>query len=99
MAVHVTTGHDAIADVLLLAFTATFHVKYRSAACLDAATSKSCSGSVGQVISRLLEGCNCVIKKDQEMIEIVVFGRRGEVAIPPPATKALPPKGILSRWR
>jgi len=33
-----------------------------------------------------------------ETTEITVFGRRGEVAIPPPAPKAAP-AGITSRWR
>jgi len=93
VAVRVTTSQDAIADVLS-AFAATFNVQYRTAIPLDAAASKSYSGSFGQVISRLLDGYNYVIKKDQETIEIVVFGRRGEVAIP-----AQPTKGILSRWR
>jgi|SRR6266446_456655 hypothetical protein len=97
-AVRVTTGEDAIADVLS-AFAATFNVQYRTAIPLDAAANKTYSGSFGQVISRLLDGYNYVIKKDQETIEIVVFGRRGEVAISPPATKAPPTKGILSRWR
>ncbi len=51
------------------------------------------------MISRLLDGYNYVIKKDQETTEIVVFGKRGEVVIPPPAPKSQPDKGILSRWR
>ena len=56
------------------------------------------AGSFGQVISRLLAGYNYVVKKDGETTEITVFGRRGEVAIPPPAPKAAP-AGITSRWR
>jgi hypothetical protein len=39
-----------------------------------------------------------VVKRDGQITEIVVFGRRGEVAIPPPARSA-PPAGVLSRWR
>jgi hypothetical protein len=57
------------------------------------------AGSFGQVISRLLDGYDYVIKDDQETIEIVVFGRRGEVPILPPPTKDPPTNGILSRWR
>jgi hypothetical protein len=41
---------------------------------------------------------NYAVKRDGPATEIVVFGRRGEVAIPPPARSA-PPAGILSRWR
>jgi hypothetical protein len=93
--VRVTTDQDAIADVLL-AFTATFNVKYRTAIPLDEAANGTYSGSLGQVISRLLGGYNYVIKRNQESTEIVVYGRRRDVAIPP---KAPPDKGILSRWR
>jgi len=76
-----------------------FNVKYRTAIPLDTAAHGTYSGTFGQVISRLLDGYSYVIKKDRETTEIVVFGKRGEVTIPPPAPKALPDKGILSRWR
>jgi len=97
-AVRITTGQDAIADVLSAVATA-FNVRYRTAIPLDAAASAIYSGSFGQVISRLLNGYNYVIKTDQETTEIVVFGRHGEVAIPPPAPKASPAEGIVSQWR
>jgi hypothetical protein len=94
-AVRVTTSQDRIADVLS-AFAATFDVKYRSAIPLDAVAGANYSGSFGQVISRLLDGYNYAIKREQGTIEIVVFGTRGQVAIPPPAPK---PKSLLSQWR
>jgi hypothetical protein len=97
-AVRITTSQDAIADVLSAVATA-FNVRYRTAIPLDAAASATYSGSFGQVISRLLNGYNYVIKTDQETTEIVVFGRHGEVAIPPPAPEAPPAKGIVSQWR
>jgi hypothetical protein len=85
-AVRVTTSQDAISDVLS-ALAAAFNVRYRSTISLDATADAIYSGSLGQVISRLLDGYNYVIKRDQETIEIVVVGRRGEVAIPPPAPR------------
>jgi hypothetical protein len=97
-AVRVRTDQGAISDVLA-AFAGKFRVTYRTAIPLDAAADASYAGSVGQVISRLLDGYNYVVKKDGEATEITVFGRRGEVVIPPPAPKAAPPAGILSRWR
>jgi hypothetical protein len=98
-AVRVTTGRDTIADVLA-AFATTFNVKHRSSIPLDAAANAVYTGSFGQVVARLLDGYNYVIKNEQGMTEIVVFGRRGEAAIPPAAPKIPPPtKGILSRWR
>src|SRR6267154_2074606 len=97
-AVRIATDQAAISDVLS-AFAATFKVTYRTAIPLDAAADATYAGSFGQVISRLLAGYNYVVKKDGETTEITVFGRRGEVAIPPPAPKAAPAAGILSRWR
>jgi hypothetical protein len=97
-ALRITTSQDSIDDVLSAVAT-TFNVRYRTAIPLDAAASATYSGSIGQVISRLLNGYNYVIKTDQGSTEIVVLGRRGEVAIPPPAPKAPPAKGIVSQWR
>jgi hypothetical protein len=82
-AVRITTSQDALSDVLS-AVAATFNVRYRTAIPLNAAANATYSGSFGQVISHLLDGYNYVIKKDQGTIEIVVFGKRGDVAIPPP---------------
>jgi|SRR5215467_8494446 len=98
MAVRVTTGQDTIDDVLS-ALAAVFNIQYRTAIPLDAAASKTYSGSFGRVIYRLLDGYNYVIKKDQETIEIVVFGRSGTATIPAQAITPLPTKGVLSRWR
>ncbi|HEX4557124.1 MAG TPA: hypothetical protein VH249_24250 [Xanthobacteraceae bacterium] len=97
-ALRVMTDQAAISDVLA-AFAGKFKVSYRTAIPLDAAADAAYAGSVGQVISRLLEGYNYVVKKDGEATEITIFGRRGEVAIPPPAPKVAPPAGISSRWR
>ena len=96
-AVRVTTSQDTISDVLS-AFAAAFKIKHRSSIPLDAAANANYTGSFGQVIARLLDGYNYVIKNEQETTEIVVFGRRGETAIPATA-KVAPPKGIVSRWR
>jgi hypothetical protein len=96
-ALRVTAEGAALSDVLS-AFGGNFNVKYRTAIPLDAATSGTYAGSFAQVVSRLLDGYNFVIKKDLETTEIVVFGLRGQMAIPPPAPKA-PPAGLLSRWR
>jgi hypothetical protein len=97
-AVRVTTSRDAIVDVLAAVAT-TFNARYRTAIPLDAQANAAYSGSFAQVISRLLDGYNYVVKREQGTIEIVVFGTRGEVAIPPPAPKAPPVKGIVSQWR
>jgi hypothetical protein len=95
-AVRVTADQAAISDVLA-AVTGNFNARYRSAIPLDAPAGPAYAGSFAQVIARLLDGYNYVVKRDEQATEIVVFGRHGEVAIPPPAPSA--PPGILSRWR
>lgn len=97
VAVRVTANQAAISDVLA-AVAANFNAKYRSAIPLDAPAGPAYAGSLAQVIARLLDGYNYVVKRNGDAAEIVVFGRRGEVALPPPARSA-PPAGILSRWR
>jgi len=96
-AVRVTAEQAAIADVLS-AVAGNFNARYRTAIPLDAPAGPAYAGSLAQVIARLLDGYNYVVKRDGQITEIVVFGRRGEVAIPPPARSA-PPAGVLSRWR
>ena len=93
-AVHVTTSQDTISNVLS-ALAATFDVQYRTSIPLDAAADATYSGSFRQVISRLLDGYSYVIKADDsKTTEIVVLGKRGEAANPPPKapTDNPPPK-------
>jgi hypothetical protein len=82
-AVSVTTSRDTISNVLSV-LAATFNVQYRTAIPLDAAADATYSGSFRQVISRLLDGYNYVIKgNDSQTTEIVVLGKRGEARSPP----------------
>ena len=98
-AIRITTSHDAISAVLS-AFEATFNVKYRTEIALDAVAGDAYSGSIREVISSLLDGYNYVVKSDQDRIEIIVLGKRGGAAIPPPPVPpATPAKGIVSQWR
>jgi hypothetical protein len=84
-AVRVTTSRDTISDVLS-ALAATFEVRYRTAIPLNAAADASYSGSFRQVISRLLDGYNYVIKTDDsKTAEIIVLSKRGEAGNPPKA--------------
>ena len=84
-AVRVSTSRDRVSDVLS-ALAATFNVQYRTAIPLDGAADATYSGSLRQVISRLLDGYNYMIKTDDsKTTEVIVFGRRGEVVTPPKA--------------
>jgi len=94
-ALRVTISRAPVADVLA-ALATTFRVTYRTSVPLDAPTDATYAGSLGQVMSRLLAGYNYVVKTEGGATEVVILGRRGEVAIPPPAPK---PATFMSRWR
>jgi hypothetical protein len=96
-ALHVTTGRDSIAAVLT-AFGTSHKLRYRAAVPLDAAANAVYSGSLGEVLTRLLDGYNFIVKRDQDGIEVVVLGRRGDIAISAPPSPS-PAKGVTSRWR
>jgi hypothetical protein len=91
----VTASGDMLSDVLS-AFGSRFQVKYRTTVPLNVEISGTYWGSLSQVMSRLLDGYIYVIKNEQDLTEVIVFGRRGEAAIPP---KVTPAKGALSRWQ
>jgi hypothetical protein len=93
----VTSSGDALSEILS-AFGASFAVKVRSSVPLNESINGAYAGSLSQVVSRLLQDYNYVIKQDQGLREIIVFGRKGKgeaVAAP----RELPSKGALSRWR
>ena len=89
---------DSLADVLARIDTL-FAVKVRSAVPLTSEVRGSYSGSLSQVMARLLNGYNYVIKIDRDLTEILVFGRAGEAAIAPKATPTIPAKTVTARWR
>jgi hypothetical protein len=93
----ITNGAD-VAEVLSV-LAKNFNVKYRTEILLNAAADGSYSGSVRQVLSHLLNGYTYVIKNERESTEIVVFGYRGESAVPPPTPKPPVSEGVTSRWR
>jgi hypothetical protein len=89
---------DAVADVLP-ALAATFGFRYRTFVRLDAGANETYSGSLGEVIARLLDGCSYVIKKDRDAFELVVVGGNGGQPIAVQAPPAEPGKTIASQWR
>jgi hypothetical protein len=91
-------GRDSIAAVLT-AFGTSHKLRYRAAVPLDAAANAVYAGSLGEVLTRLLDGYNFIVKRDQDGIEVVVLGRRGDVAIPTAPVSPTAPKGVVSRWR
>src|ERR1700742_2769131 len=94
-ALRVSASGDTLSDVLA-AFGTLFPVKYRTSLPLTAEINGAYSGSFSQVVSRLLDGYNYVIRKDQGQTEILVFSKKGEALLPP---KVPVTQGELSRWR
>src|SRR5262250_2708931 len=89
-ALRVSTSRDRVSDVLS-ALAATFNVQHRTTIPLDAVADATSSGSLRQVISRLLDGYNYMIKTDDsKTTEVIVFGKRGEVVAPPKAATDKP---------
>jgi hypothetical protein len=95
-ALRVTARQDKIADILS-ALAATFDLQYRTTIPLDGTVGNSIySGSLQQVLSRLLDGYNFFfIKKDQQLTVIVVLGKGGDFSIPPPLPSLPPAKGAF----
>lgn len=94
-AIRITTNQDSIADVLA-ALSATFKIRYQTSIHLAAPAAATYAGSFAQVVARLLDGYNYIVKNDGETAEIVVFGKRGDAPIVAPSSTA---KDITSRWR
>ncbi len=99
-AMRVSTGQDTIADVLS-ALGVAFKVHYSTAVPLRAAAGPTYSGSVRQVIARLLDGYNYLLKVDQESIDVMVLGVSNQAAMPSPTPtpKASVSPDVVSRWR
>jgi len=97
-AVRISTSQDSIADVLA-ALSGVFKIRYRSAIILDAPAAATYVGSFSQVVARLLDGYTYIVKSDGETAEVVIFGKRGEAAVPAASFRPAAPKDITSRWR
>jgi hypothetical protein len=78
-ALHVEVRQTTIADVL-----SALAVRYRASVSLDEVIEGTYAGSLGQVVSRVLNGYNYATKQNGPNFEVIIFGRRGESAVPAP---------------
>jgi hypothetical protein len=85
--VQVSARQATIATVLT-ALAATYRFSYTSSIPLDAAIDGQYAGSLGQVISRVLDGYNYVIKQENAKLDVIVFNKSGELADPSLAVPA-----------
>lgn len=74
-----------IADVLTA--LAGFNIRYRSSIALDEILDGAYAGSLGRVLSRVLDGYDYAIKQDNAKFEVIVVGKRGEQADSAPIIK------------
>jgi hypothetical protein len=81
-ALHVEVQQTTIADVL--SALESFNIRYRSSIALDDMLYGSYAGSLGHVVARLLNGYNYATKQDGLRLEVTIFGKRGEFAVPAP---------------
>lgn len=81
-ALHVEVQQTTIADVL--SALESFNIRYRSSTGLDEAVNGTYAGSLGHVVARLLNGYNYATKQDGPRLEVTIFGKRGEFAVPAP---------------
>ena len=58
-----------------------FGIRYSTAVALDAVVDGCYSGSLKQVLARLLDGHNYVMKNNRSALEVVVIGKRGSRAV------------------
>jgi hypothetical protein len=96
-AARIVADHDGIADVLA-AMAAAFNVRYRASVPLDRVLSGTYTGSLGEIIARVLDGYSYVVRHEGDTVEIVVFARRGVASIAVQAPPA-PVKTFASQWR
>jgi hypothetical protein len=84
-ALEVEVRQARIADVL--SALAGFNIRYRSSIALDEIVDGAYTGSLGRVLSRVLDGYDYAIKQHNAKFEVIVVGKRGEQADSAPIIK------------
>jgi hypothetical protein len=83
-AVQLDVRQARITDVLsaLSKFDIVFHSRIQ----LDEIRNGTYAGSLDYVVSRLLDGYDYVIKQDKAKLEVSIYGKHGEQAVPAPVS-------------
>jgi hypothetical protein len=79
--VRLDVRRTTIADALG-ALNGAFNMSYRSSIVLDEEINGTYVGSLRRVIAHVLDGYNYVIRQDGATLDVVIFSRHGERAIP-----------------
>ena len=87
------TAEDASIDDVLAALSAKFNLTYSSELELDRTVAGSYSGTLQQVMGRILDGYDYVVNVSLERIELKILSRSATVAkpptLPPPPSQAV----------
>jgi hypothetical protein len=78
-------ARDAPVQDVLAALNTSFGLQYRGVASLDRRISGTYEGSLQQVVRRLLDGYDFIVKMDARTVEVVIIGAAASWAQPPVA--------------
>jgi hypothetical protein len=81
-ALQVDVHRATLADVLTA--LGRFNIQYRSQSALNGTVDGTYAGSLGHVLSRVLDGYNYAIKQGDAEIDVIIVSRHGEQAMPAP---------------
>ncbi len=86
-------AQDASVDEVMAALVASFDLRYRSPASLTRRVTGTYEGSLQQVVARLLDGYNFVLRTGSEGVEAWVYGAAGagEILLAPRAVEVAKP--------
>jgi len=96
-AVRVEADQASVAEVFS-AFAAAFALRYRTSVSVDRVINGTYSGTLAQVVARLLDGYSYVIRNNAEGVEVIVLARRGDPAAVPVRTPE-PVRNPATDWR
>jgi hypothetical protein len=88
-AVQVDTSRSNVAEVLS-ALESAFRLRVNTSIVVDKSIGGTYSGSLAQVLPRILQGYNYVIRSQPTEIEVTIIARQGDH--PAPVQRRLPPK-------
>jgi len=97
-AVQVSASEAPIAEVLS-ALEKDFDVRCRVSISLDGTISGTYQGSLAQVLSRVLQGYDYILKKEAERVELVIVRRRPNPAESGQPSKSGPGTNTTSDWK
>jgi hypothetical protein len=97
-ALRVDAGGSNVAEVLA-ALESAVQIRVSSSVIVDRPVAGTFTGSLGQVLTRVLDGYNYVIRRQDTLTEVKILGARGEraVAVDPPTPPAA--RSHAAEWR